>query len=91
LNGPNTVWGKAAPKSIQGRGTMEYIVDELPLLSGRYDLTVAIYDRLVSHPFDHWHRMATFTVVPGVREQQDGVMYIPCRWKHSGEESSKRE
>lgn len=83
LNGPNTVWSKAAPTNIHGRGTIEYIVDELPLLSGRYDLTVAIYDKLVSHPYDHWHRMATFTVVPGFREQQDGVVYIPCRWEHS--------
>ena len=82
LNGPNTVWSKAAPTSIQGRGAIEYVVDELPLLSGRYDLTVAIYDQLVSHPYDHWHRMATFTVVPGNHEQQDGVVYIPCRWEH---------
>lgn len=90
LNGPNTVWSKVAPASIHGRGTIEYIVDELPLLNGRYDLTVAIYDKLVSHPYDHWHRMATFTVVPGALEQQDGVVYIPCRWEHCAGESSGR-
>jgi ABC-type polysaccharide/polyol phosphate transport system ATPase subunit len=88
LNGPNTVWSKAAPASIHGRGTIDYIVEELPLLSGRYDLTVAIYDRLVSHPYDHWHRMTTFTVVPGAREKQDGFVYIPCTWEHRSAESN---
>jgi lipopolysaccharide transport system ATP-binding protein len=90
LNGPNTVWGNAGPASIQGRGLIEYVVDELPLLSGRYDLTVAIYDQLVSHPFDHWHRMATFTVLPGRQEPQDGVVYIPCRWEHRLGEPGRR-
>jgi lipopolysaccharide transport system ATP-binding protein len=90
LNGPNTVWSQATPAQIQGHGTVEYIVDALPLLSGRYDLTVAIYDGLVSHPYDHWHRMATFTVVPGGEEHQDGVVYIPCRWKHDPGKASGR-
>jgi ABC-type polysaccharide/polyol phosphate transport system ATPase subunit len=90
LNGPNTVWSRATPASIQGRGVIEYAVDCLPLLSGRYDLTVAIYDNLVSHPYDHWHRMATFTVIPGDQERQDGVMYIPCRWEHRPGESGRR-
>lgn len=82
LNGPNTVWSKAGLDQIEGRGMVEYIVDALPLLSGTYDLTVAVYDHLVSHPYDHWHRMASISVIPGLHEQQDGVVYIPCRWEH---------
>jgi lipopolysaccharide transport system ATP-binding protein len=81
INGPNTVWSEAPIASIHGRGYVDYIVDELPLLPGRYDLTVAIYDRFIIHPYDHWHRMMTFTVVQGEREQQDGLVYIPCRWE----------
>jgi hypothetical protein len=82
INGPNTVWGQAGPDVAQGRGVIDYIVDALPLLNGRYDLTVAIYDHLVIHPYDHWDRMATFTVVPGEEERQDGVVLIPCHWEH---------
>jgi lipopolysaccharide transport system ATP-binding protein len=81
INGPNTVWSGAPIPSIHGRGYVDYIVDELPLLPGRYDLTVAIYDRFILHPYDHWHRMTTFTVVRGDLEQQDGLVYIPCRWE----------
>lgn len=81
INGPNTIWSKVPIPSIHGRGYVDYIVDELPLLPGRYDLTVAIYDHFILHPYDHWHRMMTFTVVRGEREQQDGLVYIPCRWE----------
>jgi ABC-type polysaccharide/polyol phosphate transport system ATPase subunit len=81
LNGPNTVWSNGGPQVAQGRGVVDYVVDSLPLLDGRYDLTVAIYDHLVTHPYDHWDKMATFTMVPGDEERQDGVVYIPCRWE----------
>jgi lipopolysaccharide transport system ATP-binding protein len=82
INGPNTVWAQAGPEVAQGRGVVDYVVDALPLLNGRYDLTVAVYDHLVTRPYDHWDRMATFTVVPGDEERQDGVVFIPCRWEH---------
>lgn len=82
INGPNTVWSNAAPAIVQGRGSIDYVVESLPLLGGRYDLTVAVYDHLVTHPYDHWDRMATFTIVPGEEERQDGMVFIPCRWEH---------
>ncbi len=82
LNGPNTVWSGFPIEVVQGRGVVDYIVDALPLLPGRYDLTVAVYDRQVVHPYDHWHRMASFVIIPDDLERQDGVVYIPCRWAH---------
>jgi len=85
LNGPNTVWSGFPIDVVQGRGVVDYIVDALPLLPGRYDLTVAVYDRQVIHPYDHWHRMVSFVVIPDDLERQDGVVYIPCRWAHRQE------
>ena len=82
LNGPNTVWAGFDLPAVQGRGYVDYIVDALPLLNGRYDITVAVYDRYVIHPYDHWHRMCTLSVVPGKWERQDGMVYVPCRWRH---------
>jgi lipopolysaccharide transport system ATP-binding protein len=84
LNGPNTIWGGEYIPCIEGRGYVDYVVDHLPLLSGRYDLTVAIYDRHISQPYDHWHRGFTFTVVPGDTERQDGSVFILCHWRHAG-------
>lgn len=82
INGPNTLWSALPIGSVQGTGYVDYAVDELPLLPGRYDLTVAVYDEFVVHPYDHWDRMLTFTVVPTNRERQDGVVFIPCHWQH---------
>ncbi len=82
LNGPNTVWSGFPIEVVQGRGVVDYIVDALPLLPGRYDLTVAVYDCQVVHPYDHWHRMASFVIIPDDLERQDGVVYSPCRWAH---------
>ncbi len=82
INGPNTAWSGAPLARVHGRGCVDYVVEALPLLPGRYELTVAIYDRYVTHPFDHWHRMASFVVIPDGTERQDGVVFIPCRWTH---------
>ena len=85
VNGPNTIWGRFDLPAVQGRGCVDYVVDALPLLNGRYDVTVAVYDKYVTHPYDHWHRMSTLSVVPGKWERQDGVVHIPCRWRHVAE------
>ncbi len=82
LNGPNTVWSHVSIDAVNGQGYVDYVVDHLPLLPGNYDLTVAVYDRYVAHPYDHWHRMSTFAVVPGGGERQDGSVYIACHWDH---------
>lgn len=82
INGPNTIWSGAPIESVHGRGFVDYVADAFPLLPGRYDLTAAVYDEFVVHPYDHWHRMLTFSVVPGDLERQDGLCYIPCRWNH---------
>ena len=85
INGPNTVWGGAPIPSVKGKGYVEYEIDALPLLPGQYDLTVAIYDQYITHPYDHWHRMSWFVVIPDGQERQDGAVYIPGHWKHREE------
>lgn len=82
INGPNVIWSGTPIESVSGRGYVDYVVEKLPLLPGTYDLTVAVYDRRISNPYDHWHRMMGFVVVPGDNERQDGVVHIPCQWEH---------
>jgi lipopolysaccharide transport system ATP-binding protein len=82
INSPNTVWGGVPILSVDGKGTVDYEIDWLPLLPGQYDLTVAIYDQYITHPYDHWHQMARFVVVPDGHERQDGFVYIPNHWEH---------
>ncbi len=81
LNGPNSTWAGTPVPEVHGRGYVDYVVEHLPLLSGLYDLTVAIYDESITQPYDHWHRMLRFTVTHGDVDWQDGVVYIPHRWE----------
>lgn len=89
LNGPNTTWAGTPVSEVCGRGYVDYVVEHLPLLSGRYDLTVAIYDESITRPYDHWHRMLRFMVTHGDVAWQDGVVYIPHRWEHVSESMSR--
>jgi ABC-2 type transport system ATP-binding protein len=45
-----------------GPGVAELHFDRLPLLAGVYDVTVAIHDHAIVHPYDHWERAARFEV-----------------------------
>lgn len=82
INGPNTALSGYEIDVIEGKGVVEYVVDQLPLLPGRYEFTAAIYDFHSIHPYDHHHRAYPFEVQPGTLPVKEGLVYIPCRWEH---------
>jgi lipopolysaccharide transport system ATP-binding protein len=82
VNGPNTVESGYEIDVIEGDGTVDYVVESLPLLPGHYEFTAAIYDHHSVHPYDHQHRAYTFEVQPGSMVEKEGLVYIPCRWEH---------
>jgi hypothetical protein len=83
LTGPNSVDCNYEIEAIQGQGEMSYVIDALPLQPGAYTFTAAIYDRNSVHPFDHHHRLYSFTVAPArYIRRMEGLMAIPCRWEH---------
>lgn len=80
INGPNTRFGGLSLGSVRGRGYVDYTIDELPLLSGSYVLTTAIYDTTMTHPFDHHERMYSFVVQTSAIAERWGSVHIPARW-----------
>jgi hypothetical protein len=62
---------------------MEYRVERLPLNPGRFELTVAIYNRNSTVAFDHQHRMYAFEVVTPRGRAEEGVVHIPATWQHT--------
>ena len=82
INGSNMIWSGSPIDVVYGHGYVDYVVENLPLLPGRYSLTVAVYDRSIEHPYDHWNRMQSFMVLPGEAEMQDGVCFVPGLWTH---------
>ena len=66
--------------SVEGRGHVDYVFEALPLLNGTYDLTVAVYNRSVTAPYDHWHKAGRFMVHDKFMRQRDGLMLVPGHW-----------
>jgi len=86
LTGPNSVDCNYEIEAIQGQGEVAYAIDVLPLQPGAYTFTAAIYDRNSVHPFDHHHRIYSFTVTPAPEiRRMEGLIAIPCRWEHHAE------
>jgi ABC-type sugar transport system ATPase subunit len=82
VNGPNTKLASYDITAIAGRGSVDYVVDALPLLPGSYQLSVAIYDHTCLHAYDHHHRRYPFVVQEGAVPEGYGLVYIPARWEH---------
>jgi lipopolysaccharide transport system ATP-binding protein len=66
------------------RGYVDYIIDALPLLTGFYDLTVAVYDQHIMFPYDHQHKVGRFAVRDTAVRQRDGRVLLSACW-HSNQ------
>ncbi len=91
INGPNTRFGGLDIPAIEGTGYVDYHVDKLPLLTGRYDVTVAVTGSEMTDIYDHQHRAYSFAVqpTPGLSERY-GLVFIPSEWSfHPGAEATE--
>ncbi|MFL5734018.1 MAG: ABC transporter ATP-binding protein [Chloroflexia bacterium] len=84
LNGPNTRFSGLEIAEIEGEGYVDYELESLPLLAGRYDVTVAVTDADMAQTYVHQHRAYSFTVqpTPGLPERW-GLLYMPAKWSHA--------
>ena len=82
VNGPNSVDEGYQLEAIEGNGIMEYCIEQLPLNPGRYELTVAVYNRNATIAFDHQHRMHSFEIGAQHGRYEEGVVHIPAIWRH---------
>lgn len=82
ISGPNTKASCFPLPWIEGKGEIEYVMEELPLLKGRYEFSALIYDYDLKHPYDHHHRLYTFRVESGELGGSYGLFHIRCRWEH---------
>jgi lipopolysaccharide transport system ATP-binding protein len=84
LSGPNTrFFGLDIPR-LSGEGYVDYRVASLPLLAGRYMLTVAVYDDSMLHPYDHHDRLYRLTVQSDNVADRFGVLAVDGAWSWEG-------
>lgn len=66
---------------IDGRGTIEYHIQDLLLLAGSYSITVNLYDKNGLHPYDHHEKLYHIKIIPGENHIPWGVCYQPASWE----------
>jgi len=86
INGPNSYFCDYRIESIgPGTGHMDYIVENLPLLPGKYLFSAAVYRKDLRTPFDHHERSFSFRVIEGQVRERLGLVQLQNRWSlHSG-------
>jgi ABC-type polysaccharide/polyol phosphate transport system ATPase subunit len=78
--GPNTLTRPLHIDAIEGTGHIDFVIPEILLSAGTYDLDVALWDRLLTRPFDHVNGMVRFDVRnDGYSEA--GVVRQPGHWE----------
>jgi hypothetical protein len=79
--GPNTKLSDYYIPAVEGKGFLDFVIPNLPLTAGHYELSVSAYDQGVSHKYDYRHRAFTFSVQPGSAWDKLGVMRLHGRWR----------
>jgi ABC-type polysaccharide/polyol phosphate transport system ATPase subunit len=86
LHGTN-IWGTNTKRRsvhvgpVSGNGSIDIEMPEFPLLSGTYDLTIAISDASEVHSFDHWEKGLRFDVSQG-KMFDEGLVTFPARFSY---------
>jgi len=80
INGPNTRFSGYPIGTLEAEGTVDYIIEKLPLLEGEYLFSVTIYDHTISHPYDFHDRKYPFRVQAATIRERYGFFYIPSSW-----------
>ena len=60
---------------------MRYTIEHLPLLPGRYVVSVSAYDHHLVEPLDHRERVTTFTVTEGGTLERFGKVTLGGTWR----------
>ena len=82
MTGVNTLSHQRTFDIEAGRGSVDYVIPQLPLWEGSYLVTVAAHDVSGRHIYDRRERQFGFLVVAGDIAVGEGLLYIPGDWEH---------
>lgn len=83
ISGPNTSFAKFSIPRVVGEGYVDYRIDALPLLGGRYLISVAVVDQTMMHTYDHHNMLYRLVVQSNNVADRYGMLAIPGRWEWS--------
>lgn len=79
--GPNTYMAGYTIDCIDGPGYIDYIVEKVPLASGRYYVTASLYNEDHTYRYDFVPFIHSFILQPQTTWDQLGVVRLPARWR----------
>lgn len=77
LYGTNTELKNIAIDQIEGDGYIDLLIEKIPMLSGRFLLTVAVHPH-EGKAYDWIDKQYSFEVLPKGRDA--GIFEVPCKW-----------
>ncbi len=85
IYGPNTHFDNLAIPQIDGVGYVDFQIDALPLLAGRYLISAAVHDQSELHAYDVHDRRFRLVVQSDAARDRYGMFAIPHAWEwHAG-------
>ncbi|MGQ9926640.1 MAG: ABC transporter ATP-binding protein [Chloroflexaceae bacterium] len=81
LSGPNTGFDEFSIDQVSGTGVVDYTIPRLPLLAGRYDVSVAVVDATQMHIYDLHDRLYTLVVHSDHVRERYGIFGLHGAWR----------
>ncbi len=83
IAGPNNTMSRFEIPEICGEGWVDYRIDRLPLLPGRFSVSSAIFDWDCLHCYDYLDPAAWFDIAPGGSDERHGLLALNGVWSSS--------
>ncbi len=80
ITGPNTKTSNYQIDKIDEEGYIDYIIEKVPFLSGRYYITVGIFNHNLSFVYDFIDKGSSFRVIPN-KLNQNGFILLNEAWE----------
>lgn len=80
--GPNTQFSALDIPYVEGEGIISYHIPNLPLLEGRYTLSVAVVNQVNTVTFDYHDRAYDLHVIHSPQRAGYGLVQFPGVWQH---------
>ncbi|HEU4324327.1 MAG TPA: Wzt carbohydrate-binding domain-containing protein, partial [Roseiflexaceae bacterium] len=81
IAGPNTAFSQFSIPLVEGTGVLDYHIPRLPLLDGRYLLSVAAFDEAMLHPYDMHDRLYPLVVRNQRLTERYGSVALDGSWR----------
>lgn len=81
ITGPNTAHAGIELGTIHGRGWIDYIVPQLPLLEGVYTVSAAVVNHNDTETYDYRDRICKFRVLSSRTPERYGLVVFGGHWQ----------